>query len=476
MKLPKSVNWETIAEEYFHLKLYPYQVNIINKAFTFGIKKITIRATTRAGKSYSMAQVAILKAVFCDKHRVGVVAPTNAKTRIIMNYIAELLAGDPKFDDMVMLNSEGLNKLDRLRNEVSKNRITFTNGSSIEAKSVDLDSRGFGAMGFAYDTTIVDETDEIDDESYSKIYRMLVEVPDSQLIEIGNPWRLGHFHQHHYDEGWERIHITWQDCVEAGRMTKEAVADQQKELTALEFGVLFDADFPEELEFAIFSQEALANCTRKLEYLQFDKIVMGVDVARGGRDRTVITIGGVYGEKIAYIEHIVMDTRDTMQIVGRVRELIDSKYVGKPMEIVVDSIGGGAGVNDRLAELNYNVREFVAGSNARNTERFTNLKTEVAFKVAELMKDGKITNVPPGGKFILHFRSWIYEVRSDKQVKLVDSKKSPDEGDSFLMMCSNSLYNEVVMAKGFEQGTVYPSKLRSCNPYRRNMSIGAVDP
>ena len=139
------------AEWLFKLAPYPYQERILDAVFIRRLRKITIRATTRAGKSFSMAEIAILKATFLKNHRVGIIAPTHPKTRIIMNYIADLLAGEPHFDEVVMVSTEGLTKLERLRKEVSKNRITFRNGSSIEGRSVDLDARGFGALGFAYD-------------------------------------------------------------------------------------------------------------------------------------------------------------------------------------------------------------------------------------------------------------------------------------------------------------------------------------
>ena len=133
----------------FGKSIYPYQKQIIEAAFRH--RKITIRATTRAGKSYCMAMVAILRAVVLPNHRVGIIAPTHDKTRIIMNYIADLLASNAMFDSWAMVSTEGLTKLERLRKEVSKKRITGTNGSSIECLSVDLDARGFGVMGRAFD-------------------------------------------------------------------------------------------------------------------------------------------------------------------------------------------------------------------------------------------------------------------------------------------------------------------------------------
>ena len=438
-------NFIPMTKLLFDVDLYPgIQDKILEDIFDPDIRKITIRATTRMGKSFTMAMAAILYAILHDNTRVGILAPTHDKARIIMNYIADLLSRNETFDSIVMVDTEGLTKLERLRKEVSKRRITFLNGSSIEIKSIDLTSRGMAAMGFAYHLTIVEETAEIDEESYSKIYRMLVESIDAKIVEIGNPWNLGHFHEHHHSDDWEKIHISWEDCVKCGRMTQEAVDDQRRELTDIEFKILFDADFPEQLEFAIFPNSAIEHCITQIKPEIFDKYHIGIDVARGGRDLSVITVIGESNGKFYYIEHVSLNKNDIMLIVCHAREIID-KY--KDAYVTVDTVGLGAGVKDRLSELKYNVSGFVAGNTPRS-DRYFNLKTEVVFKVAELAKDGKLLNLPPASKFILQLRSWTYEVRSDKKLKIIDPDKSPDEGDSLILSLSNSIYHEKPIFKG----------------------------
>ena len=117
---------------------------------------------------------------------------------------------------------------------------------------------------------------------------------------------------------------------------------------------------------------------------------------------------------------------------------------------MVDTVGLGAGVKDRLSELNYKVRAFSAGESARDETRFKNTKTETLWRMAEKAKEGKIYNVPATSKYVLQLRSWIYEIKSDKQLKCVDPEdKSPDYGDSLMMMCSPALFPQSGMIKGF---------------------------
>ncbi|MCK9602997.1 MAG: DEAD/DEAH box helicase family protein [Candidatus Omnitrophica bacterium] len=441
--IPHNVDWTKLCELLFGSTPYEYELKIFESVFSQKARKVSVRATTRAGKSFTMGQIAVAKATLLDNHPVGLIAPTFDKTRIIMDYVAQFLQ-NPLFEDLIMLNASGLTRLERLRKEVSKRRITFKNGSLIECKSVDLDNKGFGSMGHAYKTVIVDETDLIDDEAFGKIYRMLVESEDSQMIEIGNPWFLQHFYTHHHDPSWSKIHVRWQDCVRAGRMTLEAVEDQRRELTPLEFQVLFDADFPEEVENAVFPKDAILALKEPWTPEKPSLALIGVDVARGGRDRTVITEFVTQGDTAGYAGHEVMDSKDEMQVVGHVALKAESWRAKRvPVEIAVDAVGPGGGVKDRLTELGYNAKEFIAGEKARNVNRFSNLKTETAFLLADSAKKGFVRNLPPDSRYLLELRAYTFEVRSDKQMKLVDpSDKSPDYADSFLIGLSGFVYRD----------------------------------
>ena len=433
----------------FGKTIYPYQKEIIEASFKQ--RKTTIRATTRAGKSYCMAMVAIMRAVLLPIHKVILVAPTHDKTRIIMNYIADLLASNPMFDQWAMVSTAGMTKLERLRKEVSKKRITGTNGSEIQCLSVDLDSRGFGVMGWAAPTVIIDETDMIDDESYIKIFRMLLESAENTcLMEIGNPFSLAHFYRHHNEDGWHKIHINAVDCVAAGRLTQEAVDEQRKEMTAVEAQVLLDAEFPDEIEMAVFTKEAIEKCAESATGEDYEKILIGIDVARGGRDRTVITVGGVTGRRVDYLTHREMDTRDIMTIAGAASLMatdMEEKYGKGKIRIGVDCVGTGSGVHDRLKEIGYKTYEFMAGNKATEI-RYYNIKTEAAFRLNEMMKAGNLKNVPAASKYTLQLRAWTYEVRSDRQLKIVDPEdKSPDWADSLLIMAFLEIYHGMTEAR-----------------------------
>ena len=407
---------------------------------------------TRAGKSFTMSIAAVVYSIFNKNKKIGITGASTDKTGPIMQEVVNRFASNDIFDDFVMCDSSGLTKLERLRKEVSKKRITLKNGCEISIKSADLTQKekGMGFMGWGFSgLVIVDETSLIPKEAYVKLYRMLLEHPDTQIVEIGNPWFLDHFYEHHHDDAWHKIHITWRDCVEAGRFTQEAVEDQKKNMSDLEFKVLMEADFPEELEFAIFSEDAVKNMIEYRDEHDFEKILIGIDVAQGGRDQTVITVFGKRGKEFYYLYHKEMNTREVMQIVGVASEMIE-EYGKDRSYTTVDAIGSGAGVADRLRELKYHVTPFIAGSAARNSKRFYNKKTEAVFGVAQMAKDERIFNIPSNSRFTLEARSMIYEIRSDRQLKSVDPSKSPDYFDSMYLALSGEIYNDTPMFLGKE--------------------------
>jgi hypothetical protein len=199
---------------------------------------------------------------------------------------------------------------------------------------------------------------------------------------------------------------------------------------------------------AVFPKSSIEEMVKPEAATRHGHIVIGVDVARGGRDRTAITALGCTLNRADFLECKVLDTRDIMVVVGTTAQMAESyKAQRYKVQIAVDSVGMGTGVNDRLREIGYDVQEFVAGSHARDTSRFFNYKSEVAFRAAEAAKAGLIRNVPPASKFVLQLRSWTYEIRSDRSFRIIDPEdKSPDEADSLIIALSRFIYHEDAVA------------------------------
>lgn len=97
---------------------------------------------------------------------------------------------------------------------------------------------------------------------------------------------------------------------------------------------------------------------RKAKVIAQGDMILGVDPARGGGDKTAIV--DRCGRSAGSFVCEVLDYDDTMQIAGRVAQLI---RVHKPVAVNVDVGGLGAGVVDRLREMGYPVNPVNFGSN-----------------------------------------------------------------------------------------------------------------
>ncbi len=104
-------------------------------------------------------------------------------------------------------------------------------------------------------------------------------------------------------------------------------------------------------------------------------LVLGVDVARGGADRTRIL--DRQGRRYGYWVNRSLDCPDLMQVAGILAAEIQRL---RPDRVFIDATGGyGAAVYDRLKELGYRrlVSAVEFGGRARDAEAFANRRAEI---------------------------------------------------------------------------------------------------
>ena len=154
-------------------------------------------------------------------------------------------------------------------------------------------------------------------------------------------------------EDWHTRHVTLEEAIEAGRMTRSWAAQRKKlwgETSALyQNHVLgeFCADDEDAIiplawvEAAVLRWRAWDSAGRPE---QEGPHIAGVDVATSGKDRSAIAIRN--GDVITGITTFAK--ADTMETAGRVRRILDADT---EMRAVIDSIGVGAGVYDRCREM-----------------------------------------------------------------------------------------------------------------------------
>lgn len=140
-------------------------------------------------------------------------------------------------------------------------------------------------------------------------------------------------------------------------------------------------EYSDELSMFDFAkiQETLS---RKRKAEKGIRCFMSVDVARLGKDKTVIM---VMTETLEIVEIITMEKQRTTAVEKEMRRL-QRKYDIDEYDIAIDSDGVGGGVADEF-ELGESI---VNGSKALHGENYNNLKTQLYFKLAELVNDDSL--------------------------------------------------------------------------------------
>lgn len=168
-------------------------------------------------------------------------------------------------------------------------------------------------------------------------------------------------------------------------------------------------------------------------------LLLGVDVARFGEDRTVLLLR--QGRDARSFPLQKFNGLDTMQVAAQVVETIN---VWNPKKVFVDVGGPGAGVVDRIRQLGYKVFGVDFGSRPDDTRRYVNKRTEMWGKMREwLLEGGGIARDP---ELEIDLLGPNYAFSDKQQLKLErkeDMKKrglsSPDIGDALALTFAASV-------------------------------------
>lgn len=426
------------AKLHLNVDLFDYQKQIIGSILDRDLRKVTIRACTRSGKSYTTAIAAIAYACIYTNSRVGIIAPSKDKTKIIMNYILEMLSTSD-LEEVIDLDVMGLTRLERLKREVSKTRITFKNLSSIQVLTADVKGKGFSVMGFSFDLTILDESAEIPEDVFAKIFRMLLENKKAKLVELGNPWFLNHFYEHSLDPTWTIIKIGYKTCIDQGRFSEEQVEEMRNEFIDVDFVVLLEAEFPKEITNSLFLYNDLKKAQREIpEPKETPEVILGIDVARMGADSTIIYLIHRFSSLFMVKDSWEFKKQKLTETAGDIIDIINKHT---PKYLNMDSTGIGSGLDDMLQEYIDNnnletvINSIVFSEKADDVHNL-NRKADIFFNLSKVFKEGNIIIPKDDHSLFLQLRKMQFEIQSNGKKKVIDGQdKSPDRGDSLSIGC-----------------------------------------
>lgn len=287
-------------------------------------------------------------------------------------------------------------------------------------------------------------------------------LPEAFALAISTPGPpSGRFYDIHRRapglEDWWTRHVTLEEAIAAGRISREW-AEQRKrqwgEDSAIYANrVLGEFHSSDEdsviplawVEAAVDRWQAWHDLPEAERPPLSGRRVLGGDVARTGRDSTVIAPR--HGPAIIYLE--THDREDTMRTTARVQAARGSgKSAGKPVP-VVDSIGVGGEVVDRLRELRVPVLAYTgsAGTRARTRDGefgFTNVRSAAYWRLRELLDPafGDEIMLPPDDLLLSDLTAPTWSITTGVPPKIQIERKedlvarlgrSPDRGDTVVM-------------------------------------------
>lgn len=254
-------------------------------------------------------------------------------------------------------------------------------------------------------------------------------------------------------EDWHAIHVTLEDTIAAGRVSREWAEQRARQWGAgsAVYANRVLGEFASSDEDSIIPLPWVEAAIERFHQLpeQDDNIdplaSVGVDVARTGADRTVVALR--YGHAIREMRHY--GKQGTMDTAGRVLAILERHHFpARQISAVVDVIGIGAGVVDRLLET---TKELVVGFNAsEKTDRrdrsgelgFSNKRAAAWWNLREMLDPDSDHGValPPDDLLIGDLTSPTWRVMSGGKI-LVESKddirkrlgRSTDDGDAVVM-------------------------------------------
>ena len=304
--------------------------------------------------------------------------------------------------------------------------------------------QGFHAKNLLF---VLEEASGIAD-SIVEVAMGALSTPGAKQLMCGNPTKLsGYFYDSHHSlrHRWKTFRVSSEDVPAARGHIEDIVAKYGKESNAYKIRVL--GEFPtQEDETVIPLDSVLPAIGRDIVPNEAFRPVWGLDVARFGDDRTALAKrqGNTVSEPVRFWRG-----KDTMQVAGLVME--EYRFVEQtakdllPAEILVDVIGLGAGVVDRLNELGLPVRGVNVAESPAAGERFMRLRDELWFKVRDWFR-ARECRIVKDDDLIAELTAPTYAFTSSGKI-LVEPKdelkkrglRSPDLADAFILTFASGL-------------------------------------
>lgn len=391
-------------------------------------KRFTVLALHRRAGKTTLAVAMLLTAAFRKSGNYVYLSPQKNQSKTNMWDIIKQMLGD-----MLNLNVDKDTKLVEIRE--SDLTIRFFNGSKIWLLGAEDPDKVRGAK---IQGAIVDEVAQMPREIWSEVIRPALMDTHGWALFIGTPKGVNLFSElferglsKEYSDEWTSQRYT---CYQTDALTDAEIENYRREVDENTFQremmCNFDATADDQLLSLSEVNEAMSRDRFSVGYDSRLPLVMGVDVARYGNDRSVI-----FFRRGRLAEYPTFTTK--CSVVDLARFVVEAYNARRPNAVFVDGTGVGGGVVDVLRSLGLPVYDINFTARSFNP-KYKNRRTEMHFKLADWVKNGGVLPADENLKKELCASRYI----SDEAGKYcLESKKdikkrlgfSPDLSDSLAL-------------------------------------------
>lgn len=386
MPLKAEIRWRKLLQ-IFHNEdgdthgniLTSTQVQIIDIIAKRRYSRTQLILPTQYGKSMAVADGVLLR-VSTHNEKWAIVAPSEEKARIIMDYIIDRIFDDDLFSDQLEYHMSK----EKLKQERSKTRITFRGGGEVRVYSGNASNTKQvknALMGFGAPNVILDEAGQISDELYATVKRMVGGSKDNFILEIGNPVYRNHFHRTWFGERYMKIYKDVYMALEEGRYTQDFV-DEMREEAGFEW--MYECKFPDASEVLpsgyrrlisdMVVDDAMVDTMPSFEYrtdelgnrltnkwghdVVNDQPLLGIDVAGTGINKCKFVLR-FPKHKFAFVAST--SDSDDLDEVADIAESLIRQWDIQDYRTVIDAGGVGHGLPAILKSRGYLVKPVLFG-------------------------------------------------------------------------------------------------------------------
>jgi hypothetical protein len=348
-----------------------YKARVWQRNVSARLKRFSVLVVhRRGGKTVLAVNTLIRGALTCKKPfgRFGYIAPLLKQAReIAWDYAKEFCREIPgvTFNESLM-------------------QVRFPNGARLQLFGADNPD---SLRGGYWDGVVPDEVADMRPALWDEVLRPALSDRRGWALFIGTPRGINLFSELYFkaieDPNWYAALLT---CYDTDALPPDEIEQAKRDMHPEKFAQEYLCDFHAAVEDALISVDlAQSAMRRKLrpEQYSFAPRIMGVDVARMGRDRSVIA----RRQGLAGVGHRKMRKLTEPALIGQVARAASS---WKPDAIFID-IGYMPGVYDHVLELGYPAMAVDFGGSPDHP-RFENKRAEMWWRMAKWLEQASVPN------------------------------------------------------------------------------------